>query len=292
MDIGRSIRLECPAKVNLSLDIVGKRDDGYHFLKMVMQSIDLCDYVTITKNNTGNISVSCDDESVICDESNTAFKAAKVFFEECEIDDFGVDIKIEKNIPSQAGLGGASADAAGVLVGLNELYKQNLSKTELCNIGERVGADVPFCILGGGALAEGIGDILSPIPSLEECFFTVVKPDLSISTKEAYGKYGSAVITRRPDTSSLIAAIVAQDLENLSSHLCNVFEETISSDVIYQIKDEMLENEAIGALMTGSGSAVFGIFEQKRKAQKCADKFDDFASFVCEPVDHGAIIVE
>lgn len=291
MDIGRSIKLECPAKVNLSLDIVGKRDDGYHFLKMVMQSIDLCDYVTVTKNDTGKIFIGCDDKSLVCDESNTTFKAAKAFFEECEIDDFGVNIYIEKNIPSQAGLGGASADAAGVLVGLNELYEQGLTKAELCDIGERVGADVPFCIMGGGAVAEGIGDILSPIPSLEECFFTVVKPDLSISTKEAYGKYGSAVITRRPDTSSLVAAIVAQDLESVSSHLCNVFEETLSEDVIYQIKDEMLENEAIGALMTGSGSAVFGIFDNKRKAQRCADKLDDYQSFVCEPIDHGAIIV-
>ena len=177
------------AKINLFLDITGKRSDGYHIVNMVMQSVSLYDEVTVTiEKGDGEINVSCTDESIPCDETNTAYQAVKAFFEYAQIKPKNVWVKIKKRIPSQAGMAGGSTDASAVLVALNEMLDTGFSQDELAEIAEHIGADVPFCIYGGTMTASGIGTILTPLPEMPECYIVVVKPDIKISTKEAYEK--------------------------------------------------------------------------------------------------------
>ena len=288
------VTVQAPAKLNLTLDILGRRDDGYHLVKMVMQSIHLFDTVTVSDTGDGEITLSCNEDFVPLDKTNTAYRAAQAFFEETGVKNPGLRIKIKKRIPAQAGLAGGSADGAAVLVALNEMMITGLSRQELCDIGVKVGADVPFCIVGGTMVASGIGTILTPLPDLCDCFFVVVKPPVSISTKEAYALSDSRESFAPPHANAAAEAICNANLKELSKELYNEFEKVLKLPEIKKIKEMLTENGALGACMSGSGSAVFGLFDDENTADDCAkvlkDSYDEV--FVCEPVCEGCVIDE
>lgn len=269
----KKISLKAYGKINLGLDVLGKRDDGYHDLDMIMQSVDLCDQITITKNETGEITVKSNTSNIPNDESNLAYKAAKLLTSEFGLKE-GVCIEIEKNIPISGGMAGGSTDCAAVLKGMNKLFKLKLSDQDLMNRGVKLGADVPFCIMGKTARAEGIGEILTPIPNKIKGFLVIAKPPISVSTGFAYGKIDEVEIKNKPNTEGIIKALKSEDLEGLAEKICNVFEEvTIPEHVIIEeIKTKMKENGALNAMMTGSGPTVFGIFDDKKKAIAAVDE--------------------
>ncbi len=258
--------LKANCKINLTLDVTGKREDGYHLVSMIMQSLDLCDTVEITKSD--KISVFCDKGEVPCDESNIAFKAAKLFFKKNNIEG-GAEIKITKRIPVAAGLAGGSADGAAVLKGLNDLYETNKSENELMEAGLEIGADVPFCIMGGTALAEGIGEILTPLKPFENVVVCLAKPNFSVSTPKAYGEIDRTPPKNHPDNKRVIRAIEEGNLKEVCNGLINVFEEVTRKEhpEIDEIKNVMLSKGALGAAMSGSGPSVYGIFDSVEKAQ-------------------------
>jgi 4-diphosphocytidyl-2C-methyl-D-erythritol kinase len=272
------------AKINLTLDIAGKKTDGYHLLRMVMQSVSLCDRLTLTQGAPG-IRLRCGRADVPCDESNTVYKAAAAFFAysgklSC------IDITIEKNIPSQAGLGGGSADAAAALHALNALYHTGYSVETLCKIGLQAGADVPFCVLGGTALAEGIGERLTALPPLPHCFLVICKPPVGVNTKRAYALADSLRVAGM-NTEPMLEAIRSGSLSAAASALGNDFERVVRLKDVESIKQVLCLAGALGACMTGSGSAVYGIFEEKSAAAACkAELAEEYAEvFLCEPVN-------
>ncbi len=289
-----SVSVRTPAKINLSLDIIGKRNDGYHFVRTIMQAVSLYDEITVEPNEENLIRIFCDNPDIPTDERNLAYKAADEFFRYIECVPSGLDITIKKNIPALAGLAGGSSNAAGMLVALNELMETCLPVDELCDIGARVGADVPFCIVGATALAEGVGDIISPLPNLSECYIVIVKPEINISTAEAFSKYDILYEKKASDFDDLIAALTTQDLQKVSECLFNSLEIATEHSEIMKLKDELIEMGAMGALMTGSGSAVYGIFEKKKTAVKCADELSEKYPFVevCTPVSNGIEIID
>lgn len=251
------------AKVNLTLDVLGKREDGYHDLCSVMQTISVRDDIEIDVGTGEPWKLICDKEEIPQDESNLAWKAARVFFDNLGGDPDGLTIRITKRIPSQAGLGGGSADAAAVLRALNRWKDYPLSVYALCELGAQVGSDVPFCVLCGTALAEDRGEKLTKLPDAPEMFFVVCKPDLAFSTPELFRKLDDTVIGERPNTTKMRAALQRADLQEVGKLLCNVFEQAVVSEhpEINYIKSVMMTYGAYGTLMTGSGSAVYGIFE-------------------------------
>jgi len=282
------ILVKAPAKINLSLDIVGIRGDGYHLMQMIMQSINLFDYIKITKSNSADITISCNKNSIPTDKSNIAYKAAKAFFEYNALN-LGVYIDIEKNIPSCAGMGGGSADGAGVLVGLNSLLRTNLTQRELMQIGQTVGADIPFCLCGGTALVEGIGEKITKLNPLLQCFIAITKPALAVSTKSAFADYDVCENIIHPKTQKLLEYSKNSDLIGIAKNMCNVFEQTTELNQLDNIKNAMLENGAIGAMMTGSGSAVFGVFTGKQDADNYINQANTQGEkFLCQPIGHGA----
>ena len=253
------------AKLNLTLDVLGKREDGYHDLKSVMQTISIRDDIEIDIGTGKPWKLSCDKEGIPCDERNLAWKAAKVYCEALNYDPDGLEIRITTRIPSEAGLGGGSSDAAAVLRALNRLYDNVFATDELCKIGARIGADVPFCVVGGTMLAEGIGEILSPFPSLPECHIVISGGVGKVSTPEAYRLIDNTLPSANGDIEALRKAIESGDLKEIGKHLYNRFEDTLPS--CQEVKNCFAENGAIGTLMSGSGSAVFGIFETEEDAK-------------------------
>ncbi len=258
------ISIKAPAKINLFLDITGKLPDGYHEIESVMQTIDLFDYVKIEKSE--KISVKCSN-CTLDGENNIAFKAAKMFFERTGIDS-GASVFIDKRIPMQAGMAGGSADAAAVLYGLNKIFDEPLSEEDLCELGAKCGADVPFSITGGTMLAEGIGEKLSPVSEMPDCWLVIVKPDISMSTPESYKYYDEHELCKleHPNPNKFLSILEGNDLHSLSKKLYNVLEHTVEDSIIGEIKSSMLDLGAIGSMMTGSGTAVFGIFDSVHKA--------------------------
>ena len=254
------------AKVNLTLDVLGKREDGYHDLCSVMQTISLHDDITLELNTGEPWQIFCDADGVPCDSRNLAWKAARVFFDAIGWEPDGISIRIHKQIPSQAGLGGGSADAAAVLRMLNEWKNAPLSTQELCALGAKVGSDVPFCVLGETALAEGRGERLTRLPDAPQMYFAVYKPNAAFSTPELFAKLDAVTITKRPDTTAMCQALRCGDKAAVGGCLCNVFVAD-SFPELAEIKSVMLNSGALGAQMTGSGSAVFGIFETETAAQ-------------------------
>ena len=221
MPLHQTLTLKAFAKINLSLDITGVLENGYHQLEMIMQSVSLCDKVTITTSDASQgISLSCSVPSLCPMEQNTAYKAANLFFEYCRISP-SVSLYIEKHIPSQAGLAGGSADAAAVLHGLNRLFQTHLTQEQLCEIGVQVGADVPFCICGGTMLATGIGEKLSPLPALPPCYIVICKPPVSVSTQEAYHTVDNAVILQPPNKPIICKALKEQNIPADSQNMKN-----------------------------------------------------------------------
>ena len=270
------ITIKCPAKINLSLDVVGVLQDGYHLLEMIMQSVSLFDEIEVVKNNDG-INIYCDNGAIPCSKENTAYKAAKLMTDKFNIDG-GADIFIKKRIPWGAGLGGGSADAAGVIKAMNSIYALNLKIQGMQDIGLNVGADVPFCISHGTAFAEGIGEKLTYLKPIENTWCVIAKPPVSISTQEMYKRLKMDEIVRHPDTQKLIEYINNGDVYSLAQNMVNVFEPIAVKEhsVIFDIKDIMMKFDAMGSIMTGSGSAVFGLFESHEAAEKCCHRLNDY----------------
>ena len=251
---------KAPAKINLSLDIVGTRDDGYHLIESVMQSISLCDTVSICPAANG-LTVTCNQEDIPCDENNTVFKAAAAFFTEIGLS-FPLSIHIEKHIPSQAGLGGASADAAAVIRLLNRLTEADLDDKLLSKIGLSVGADVPFCLSGGTALCTGIGEIVAPIKRAADFSLLIVKPNFGFDTASMYKKYDNGVFSPKNNHAAVIQALREGDIHGLAEHIGNVFEDIADDARLLAVRNALLDAGALGVCMSGSGSSVYGIFEQ------------------------------
>ena len=287
-----NVTVEAPAKINLTLDVVGRRDDGYHLVETVMQAVDLCDRVTVRRTDKpGAVSLLCDDARVPDGPDNTAVRAAAAFFAACGLPNPGVEIGLRNRITLQAGLAGGSADAAGTLVALDRLMDTRMTAAELCAVAETVGADVPFCVLGAAAYAEGIGTILTPLPSLPDCAVVIAKPLDGVSTAEAYRLVDRAALTRRPHTGAAVDAVCAGDLAAVAHGLCNVFEEALALPEVAAIGQVMREHGTLGCRMTGSGSAVFGLFDNEEAARRCAAALrrDYDEVFQCRPCPHGPL---
>lgn len=258
------------AKVNLTLDVLSKRPDGYHDILTIMRTVDIFDTIEISLENSG-IELSTSLDFLPTDEKNIAYRAAQAIFSETGIKK-GAKIYITKNIPCGAGMGGGSADGAAVLVLLNKLLGSPVSMERLLEIGAGIGADVPFCIMCGTCVAEGIGEILTEISVNGSIPVVVVKPDVSISTPLMYKKLDREEITKRPDTKAMIKALETGNIEKTAELLYNVMEAPAAEEhpIILKIKEAIMSNGAINAIMTGSGSAVFGIFKTREEADRCA----------------------
>lgn len=266
-----SIELKSRAKINLSIDVLGKRQDGYHLVEMIMQTIDLFDIIKIFSLNEDKIIVSSNSSDIPTDKSNIVYKAASLIKDEFNIKK-GVEIYIEKHIPIAAGMAGGSSNAAAVLVGLNKLWNLNLSEDKLRELGLQLGADVPFCIKGEASLAENIGEKLTSIDGLsEDVFILVCKPELFVSTKEIYECIDAKVIDKRPDNKLLIKLLKENDIKLLSENMYNVLEEVTKEKypIIAEIENIMINNNALGAMMSGSGPTVFGLYDNKNDAEQC-----------------------
>ena len=249
------------AKINLTLDVLGKREDGYHDLKSVMQAISIRDDIEIDVGTGKPWKLLCSMEGIPCDERNLAWKAAKVFFDTIKQDPDGLEIRITKRIPMEAGLGGGSADAAAVLRALNRHYGNPLSIFALAELGAQVGSDVPFCVVCGTAMVEGRGEKLRVLPKVPECVFVVCKPDFSVSTPELYKKIDQVAIPKHPDNQAMESALLAGDLGKVAENVYNVFDPVVTEEhlELNYIKSIFNSYGALGYQMTGSGSAVFAI---------------------------------
>ena len=251
------------AKLNLTLDVLGKRDDGYHELETVMQQITLCDEIEIDVQTGEDWKLECDWDEVPTDSSNLAWRAVGVFYRHIGKDPQGVSIRITKRIPMQAGLGGGSADAAAVLRALNRHEGEPLTQAELVQLAAKIGSDVPFCVQGGTALVKGRGELVEALPDMPQCFYCIAKPDFSISTPALFAEVDQEQSLWHPDTQTMLQALERQDLLHVAGSVGNTMEPLVASkhSQIQQIKQTMLDCGALGAAMTGSGSAVFGVFD-------------------------------
>ena len=286
------VKVKAPAKINLSLDVLGKRPDGYHEISTVMQAVSLYDTVTVSDNDSGEVTISCNYEGVPCDDRNICAKAAYRFFDYCKMDVKGIHIDIDKNIPTQAGLAGGSSDGAAVIMALNQIFNTKLSLAEMNAIGERVGADVPFCIEGGTKLCTGIGTDFKKLPSFHCPHIVICKPDsVSVSTAEAYSKV-DALNPHPCYTDEMVKALYSRDMFMISTTIFNDFELALQIPEVNQIKKIMLDCKAKGAGMSGSGSAVFALFTSERKAKKCVDSLKEIypKTFLCQPIKIGCLI--
>lgn len=261
------------AKINLTLDVLSKRENGYHDVKMIMQTLSLFDLIIVDKCTSGII-VSTNLRYLPCNEKNIAYQAADKFFNTTGIQG-GAKIIIHKNIPVAAGLAGGSGNCAAVLTALNMLYNCPMSKSELYSLAASLGADVPYCLEGGTQLAEGIGEILTPLPPMPDTYILLVKPPISVSTAAIYNEIDNAPIDKRPDTAAMTEAITHQDIQGIADNLCNVMESVTVKmhPIIGGIKKKMIMNGALGAVMSGSGPTVFGIFDDFEKIKASADSF-------------------
>ena len=289
--------VKAPAKINLTLDIVGRRSDGYHDVAMVMQAVSLYDTVTVetADDEAGAITVSCPAyPDVPCDESNIVCKAARAFFRTTQIEEKALKITIDKVIPTQAGLAGGSADGAAVVLALNRLFDAGLTMDEMAEICARFGSDVPFCLLGGTMLATGTGTTLKKLRAMPHCYIVLCKPEISVSTAAAY----AACDAREPKgflyTDELIKRLYSRDIRGLGSCLYNEFEQVMELPVISEIKKIMMTCKALGASMSGSGSAVYGIFLEKKKAENCVNILKEKYNkvFLTEPLKDGCRVEE
>ena len=266
------MKIKAYGKVNISLDVVGKREDGYHLLSMIMQNIDLYDEIEVEKQECGII-LECNKSYVPVDNRNLAYKAAEIFKERYDIVD-GVKIKIEKNIPVSAGLAGGSTDAAAVLKVMNKLFNVNATEEELMELGLKLGADIPYCIHGGTALCEGIGEIITPIKPFRDKIVVLVKPAFGVSTKEVYKNFNLEKVKQHPKTAEIINAIENDDLNFVASNMKNLLENVTlrKHKILIKIKEEMNACGAINSMMSGSGPTVFAFFDDMLKAQRCFEK--------------------
>lgn len=276
------------AKINLTLDITGRRADGYHLLSMIMQSVSLRDTLTVEFSSTGITTLTCTDPTVPCDGRNLVLKACAAFFAAINLPDPGIAFHLTKVIPSEAGLAGGSADAAAALRALNELFQHPLNEQTLLEIGLKLGADLPFCLTGGTCLAEGIGEILTPLPAMPDCSLLIVKPAIGSSTVEAY-RLADTKPYPHPAAQPVIDALSRGDLASIGRAMGNSFQEILQLPEVREICDTLLRADALGACMTGSGSAVCGIFAEESAARNCLDSLRSEYSraYLCHPVSAG-----
>ncbi len=258
------------AKLNLSLDVTGKRPDGYHDLVMVMASVELCDDVTVSLRRDGAVTAESSLPWLPRDERNLGVKAARAYFAALGEDGLGAEIRMVKRIPVGAGMAGGSTDAAAVLRALDRLTGAGLGEDRLREIALSVGSDVPYCVSGGMALAKGRGEILSPLPELPACHVVICKPSFSVSTPDLFRQIDARAIRTRPDTAGLTAALERGDLSGIARRMYNVFEDVLprNGGEIAVIRGKLLDSGALGAIMTGTGSAVFGLFDRRETAEK------------------------
>ena len=259
------------AKINIGLDVLRRRADGYHEVRMIMQTVNLYDELMIEKSRQPGIELRTDNKELPLDGSNLICRAAELLFREKGITE-GVKITLTKRIPIAAGMAGGSADAAAAMRGLNELFGMGYSISELQALGVKLGADIPYCIVGGTMLSEGIGEILTPLPSLPEAFLVIAKPGINVSTGFVYGNLHADTLTWHPDIDGMIRALQEGDLKGITDRLGNVLETVTVKEypVIEELKELLREQGAENALMSGSGPTVFGIFRQKDKAEQAA----------------------
>ena len=260
------INTKAYAKVNLSLDVLRRREDGYHDVKMIMQTVNIYDEITIEDADEG-ISISSDADFVPCDERNLMYKAAKLLMGEFNIIK-GVKMHLNKNIPVEAGMAGGSTDAASVLKAVNTLFDLGLSEKELMERGVRIGADVPYCVMGGTALSEGIGEVLTRIEGIPQCSVLIAKPPIGVSTKYVYENLHAGELKWHPDVDGMIKCINAHDLAGIADRMSNVLETVTVKKYpeIERIKQFMKENGALNSIMSGSGPTVFGLYDNREKA--------------------------
>ena len=283
------ITLKAYAKINLMLDILSRLENGYHDLYMIMQSVSLHDVVTVEKTDTKDIKITCDVPSIPTDEKNIAYKAAKAFFDYTKTANPGITIDIKKNIPHAAGLAGGSTDGAAVIVALGKIFSLNLREKDIIAIGSKVGADVPFCALGGTMLAQYTGTVLSHLPDLDLPYIIIVKPSQDVSTAEAYAAFDSAERVRHLDKNGMLQAVLNGEKDKVYEKVGNVFEQFIDVTERVLIKDIMRKFGAKSACMSGSGPSVFGIFEDKDKAEACLSELKKSypQSYLCSATDCG-----
>ena len=263
------LALKAYGKINLGLDVLRKRPDGYHDLKMIMQMVDVYDDIIITKTGRKDEIIVATDKFVLENEKgNLAYMAVKLLFDEFDIHQ-GIEIKINTRIPIAGGMAGGSSDCATTLMGINEMFDLKLSKEDLMKRGVKLGADVPYCVLGKTAIAEGIGEILTPLPTPPSCYVIIAKPPVSVSTAFVYGNIRPDEITKRPDIDGMAEAIKNGDLYKMSSLLYNVMEDVTVPEypIIADIKKMMIKNGALNSIMSGSGPTVFGIYDNLEKAE-------------------------
>lgn len=286
------IKVLAPAKINLTLDVTGKRPDGYHNIETVMQTVDLYDEVTINDNDSGEITISCNYEDVPCDESNICHKAAKRFFDYNKMDVKGVHIDINKKIPTQAGLAGGSSDGAAVIMGLNAMFGTMLNVKEMHEIAEKIGADVPFCLVGGTKLCTGIGTTIKKLPTFRCENIVIAKPNaVSVSTADAYRKV-DALNPHPSYTNEMVKSLYSRDIFRITTTIFNDFELALKIPEVIDLKGKMLKLKARGVGMSGSGSAVFAVFTSSRRAKKCYEKLKEEYSevFLCKPIKDGCTV--
>ena len=287
------MELKATAKINLGLDVLRKREDGYHDLRMVMQMTGMFDRISMfPRAGRPGISFRTNLPYIPANENNLAYRAAKLLMDEFEVND-GLSINLQKFIPVAAGLAGGSTDAAAVLVGTNKLFHLGLSPEELMVRGKKLGADVPYCLLGGTALAEGIGEVLTPLPNLPSCSILLAKPPVSVSTKEVYGALHADEIEIHPDIDGMVEALKAGDLRGVCDRCANVLEDVTapSRPVIGEMEQDMKKMGALCSIMSGSGPTVFGVFDDESAARKCRnhmrDKYSGSRIFLTRPSNKG-----
>lgn len=286
----KEITRQAYGKINLGLDVLGKREDGYHIVRMIMQTVELHDTLTFKENATGEITMTCDNETLPVDDNNLCIRAAKLLKDEFGFEG-GVDIHLKKRIPIAAGMAGGSTDAATVLKAVNEIFELGLSKKELMKRGVTLGADIPYCIMGGTALAEGIGEELtrlSPMPSVP---VLIAKPPVNVSTGQVYGALDSLETYDHPNIDALIHSIEYEDILGIAPKMGNVLADVTMPMVpeIAEIVDFMELHGAVRAMMTGSGPTVFGIFENNDEMEKCRKALEELG--VCENLSSTSTIV-
>ena len=273
------------SKINLTLDITRKRSDGYHDISTIMQSIALCDEIELTKNKDCKIKISCNKRGIPVDERNSAYKAARALLDYCNITDMGVNIFINKAIPVEAGMGGGSADAAAVLMGMNKLFDLQLTESVLVDIAAGIGADVPFCLVGGTKRCEGIGDVMRDVTPLPECFILICKPPIGVSTALAYSESDKYPQDGSFMTPLMEKALETRDLNKIVEYIGNRFDDILQIPDVQIIKSLMNEYGAIKSSMTGSGSAVFGIFTDEIKIKEAYNILKPYGDvFITKPL--------
>lgn len=265
------IKLKALGKINLGLDVLGRRPNGYHDVRMVMQTVYLYDQILLEKTDKEGISLETNLFYLPVNENNLAYRAAKMLIDEFAIKE-GVHISLEKHIPVAAGMAGGSSNAAAVLYGMNRLFQLGLTDQELMDRGVQLGSDVPYCIMRGTVLAEGIGEKLTPLPAMPKCHVLLAKPPISVSTQKVYEKLDAQEVTKHPDIDGILLGLQTGDLKKITSSMGNVLENVTITEYpqIESIKDVMKEEGALNAMMSGSGPTVFGIYDDKMLARRAA----------------------